>query len=247
MARFALLSTALLLGGHGLAANAKPPAKVADPARSGWTQVGGDQGGSRYSPLTQIDRKNVWRLERAWTWRHGEFKRFPERRPFSGFHATPILLPHEAGGALALCTPSNRLVALDPATGKERWSFDPVIQVTKSPKRLKCLGVTYWHDATAPAGQQCAHRILAGTNDRRLLAVDAATGKPCPDFGINGQVDVNPLIASTKPAPTDPWGVQFSAPPVVVNGVLVIGHINNMKNQFASAASGALRDRKSVV
>ncbi|MEO7387582.1 MAG: hypothetical protein ABIX37_11650, partial [Gammaproteobacteria bacterium] len=147
-------------------------------APSGWSYVGGDQGGSRYSPLTQIDKKNVWRLERAWTWRHGEFARFPERRPFSGFHATPILVPDAAGGGLVLCTPMNRLVALDPATGKERWSFDPQIQVTKTPKRLKCLGVTYWLDTTAPVGQLCAHRILAGTNDRRLLAVDAINGRP---------------------------------------------------------------------
>jgi len=65
-----------------------------------------------------------------------------------------------------LCTPLNRLVALDAATGKERWSFDPHIQAPKEPKRLKCLGVAYWHDTAAPAGKQCAHRILAGTNDR---------------------------------------------------------------------------------
>lgn len=218
-------------------------AQTTPPANppSGWEHVGGDQGGSRYSPLAQIDRKNVWRLERAWTWRHGDFGRFPERRPFAGFHATPILLPEAAGGSLVLCTPINRLVALDPATGAERWSFDPQIQVTEAPKRLKCLGVTYWRDSGATAGQACAHRILAGTNDRRLLAVDAVSGEPCPGFGANGQVDVNPLFAATKPVPDDPWGVQFSAPPVVVNGVLVIGHINNMKNQYASAPSGALR------
>ncbi|MEO7386312.1 MAG: PQQ-binding-like beta-propeller repeat protein, partial [Gammaproteobacteria bacterium] len=78
-------------------------------------------------------------------------------------------------------------------------------------------------------------------NDRRLLAVDAINGRPCTGFGTNGQVDVNPLFAAARPAPADPWGVQFSAPPVVVNGVLVIGHINNMKNQYASAPSGALR------
>jgi len=231
---------ALLVAACSLSTAGAQTTSPAD-APSGWEHVGGDQGGSRYSPLAQIDRKNVWRLERAWTWRHGDFERFPERRPFAGFHATPILLPAMAGGSLVLCTPINRLVALDPATGKERWSFDPQIQVTKAPKRLKCLGVTYWHDTAAPAGQQCAHRILAGTNDRRLLAVDAVSGKPCADFGTNGQVDVNALFAATNPAPDDPWGVQFSAPPVVVNGVLVIGHINNMKNQYASAPSGALR------
>ena len=241
MRSFNLLVAGLLLCASGQAVATEKVTQPAGPATSSWSHVGGDAGGSRYSPLTQIDRKNVWRLERAWTWRHGEFNRFPERRPFSGFHATPILLPDAAGGGLVVCTPMNRIVALDPATGKERWSFDPQIQVSKAPQRLKCLGVTYWQDTAAKAGSICQYRILAGTNDRRLLAVDATTGKPCPDFGTNGQVDVNPLFASTKPAPTDPWGVQFSAPPVVVNGVLVIGHINNMKNQFASAPSGALR------
>ena len=241
MRSFNLLVAGLLLCASGQAVATEKVTQPAGPATSSWSHVGGDAGGSRYSPLTQIDRKNVWRLERAWTWRHGEFNRFPERRPFSGFHATPILLPDAAGGGLVVCTPMNRIVALDPATGKERWSFDPQIQVSKAPQRLKCLGVTYWQDTAAKAGSICQYRILAGTNDRRLLAVDAPTGKPCPDFGTNGQVDVNPLFASTKPAPTDPWGVQFSAPPVVVNGVLVIGHINNMKNQFASAPSGALR------
>ncbi|MBL8200370.1 MAG: pyrroloquinoline quinone-dependent dehydrogenase [Chromatiales bacterium] len=234
------LTVALLVAACGAPA-AGAQARQAASETSGWTQVGADQGGSRYSPLAQVDRRNVWRLEQAWTWRHGEFEKFPERRPFSGFHATPILLPDAAGGSLVLCTPMNRIVALDPATGKERWSFDPRIQVTKSPNRPKCLGVTYWRDTAAPAGQACAHRILTGTNDRRLLAVDATSGEPCAGFGTNGQVDVNPLIAATKPAPDDPWGVQFSAPPVVVNGMLVIGHVNNMKNQYASTPSGALR------
>ena len=89
----------LLLAACGLTdagAQATQPAGEA----AGWEHVGGDQGGSRYSPLAQIDRKNVWRLERAWTWRHGDFGKFPERRPFAGFHATPILLPGIAGGSL---------------------------------------------------------------------------------------------------------------------------------------------------
>jgi quinoprotein glucose dehydrogenase len=230
-----------LAAAFALAAGAQTVKPASDSGRSGWPYVGGNQGGSRYSSLDQINRKNVWRLERAWTWRHGEFEKFPERRPFSGFHATPILLPQAAGGALVLCTPANRIVALDPGTGEERWSFDPQIATSKAPQRLKCLGVTYWRDPAAAAGQVCAHRILGGTNDRRLVAVDARDGKPCPGFGTNGEVDVNPLFASTSPAPPDPWGVQFSAPPVVVNGVLVIGHINNMKNQLASAPSGAIR------
>lgn len=228
-----------------LVATAFPPAVVsADdsvPSGSDWLYVGGDAGGSRYSPLEQINKKNVWRLERAWTWRHGDLERSQEHRSYAGFHATPILLPADAGGALVLCTPFNRLVALDPATGTERWSFDPEIHFSKSPARLKCLGVSYWRDAKADPADTCTYRIFAGTSDRRLLAVDAIKGTACPGFGSNGQVDVNPLIAAAPLPPTDPWGVQFSAPPVLVNDVLVIGHTNNMKNLAATAPSGEIR------
>ncbi len=235
MRTLALLAICLLAGppGHAAGPGKRAPAATPDPA--GWTQVGGDPGGSRYSPLDQIDHRNVWRLERAWTWRHGDFARFPERRPLSGFHATPILLPEDAGGSLVLCTPFNRLVALDPVSGKERWSFDPQIRVSKAPGPLNCLGVTYWRDTAAPDARHCAHRILAGTSDRRLVAVDAADGKPCADFGTNGQVDVNPLFAAGRPAPADPWDVQFQAPPVIVNGVLVIGHSSNTQNRYGGA------------
>ena len=224
-----------------LFAAAALPADQSVPPDSDWLHVGGDAGGSRHSPLDQINKKNVWRLERAWTWRHGDLERFPEQRPYAGFHATPILLPAEAGSALVLCTPFSRLVALDPATGKERWSFDPQIRFSKSPARLKCLGVSYWRDSKADPQAACTHRIFSGTSDRRLLAVDARDGKPCPGFGNNGQVDVEPLFAAGAIAPADPWGQQFSAPPVLVNDVLVIGHINNMKNLAARAPSGEIR------
>ncbi|MBL8224680.1 MAG: pyrroloquinoline quinone-dependent dehydrogenase [Chromatiales bacterium] len=216
-------------------------ATIGVAADGGWPAVGGDAGGMRYSPLDQVTPRNVWQLRRAWTWRHGDLDRFPDRRPFAGFHATPILLPETAGGALVVCTPFNRVVALDPATGAERWQFDPKIQLASAPQRLKCLGVTYWEDTEAPADAACRHRLFSGTNDRRILALDALTGTPCPGFGAGGIVDAWPLFAATEPAPADPWEVQFSAPPVVAAGVLVIGHINNAKNQKARAAAGAIR------
>jgi len=208
---------------------------------SDWSHYGRDAGGSHYSALDQINRTNVHELRQAWSWRHGDLERNPERRVFAGFHVTPILLPEAAGGSLALCTPFNRIVALDPATGEERWSYDPKIAVSRAPQRLKCLGVTYWRDPEAAEDAACAHRLFMGTNDRRLIAVDARNGQPCAGFGDGGKVDTYPLFEQARPAPADPWGVQYSAPPVVVNGVLVIGHINNMKNQFASAPSGAIR------
>jgi quinoprotein glucose dehydrogenase len=206
-----------------------------------WTHYGGDAGASRYSTLAQINRDNVGRLQRAWTWRHGDFGRHPDRRGFAGFQATPILLPEQAGGHLVVCSPFNRIVALDPASGRERWAYDPRVRLSEIPTRLKCLGVAYWRDPAAAPDARCAHRIFSGTTDRRLLAIDARDGTPCPAFGRGGEVDVNPIIQATTPSHPDPWGVIFSAPPVVLNGVVVLGHVNNMKNQFAAAPSGAVR------
>jgi len=206
-----------------------------------WLYYGFDQGGSRFSPLTQINRQNVNELELAWTHRHGDLERYPDRKAFAGYHATPILLPEAAGRSLVSCTPFSRVFALDPTTGKERWSHDPGIELTEIPTRLKCLGVAYWHDPDANQAELCAHRIIAGTHDRRIIAIDALTGKRCTGFGDDGEIDVNPLIAATIPAQADPAGTTFSAPPVIVNGVIVIGNINNMKNQYVSAPSGAIR------
>lgn len=206
-----------------------------------WTYYGFDQGGSRFSPLTQISRENVRRLELAWSHRHGDLERHPDRKSFAGYHVTPILLPEAAGRSLVLCTPFSRIIALDPATGEERWHHDPEIEFTEIPTRLKCLGVAYWRDPNAKDADSCSHRIISGTHDRRIIAVDARTGQRCTGFGIGGEVDVNPIIAATIPAHDDPAGTTFSAPPVVVNGVIVIGNINNMKNQYVSAPSGAIR------
>jgi quinoprotein glucose dehydrogenase len=215
---------------------------AASPAHSqDWSYYGLDQGGTRYSPLTQINRENIDKLELAWSHRHGDLERFPDRKAFAGYHATPILLPEAAGRSLVSCTPFSRIFALDPTTGEERWSHDPKIEFTEIPVRLKCLGVAYWNDPDANQADLCAHRIIAGTHDRRIIAIDARTGKACAGFGDGGEVDVNPLIAATQPAQDDRSGTTFSAPPVIVNGVIVVGNINNMKNQYVSAPSGAIR------
>jgi quinoprotein glucose dehydrogenase len=188
-----------------------------------------------------VNNHNVWRLERAWTWRHGDLDRHPERRAVAGFRATPILLPPAAGGHLVVCTPFNRIVALDPATGMERWSHDPEIRLAPAPRRLECLGVTYWEDGQAPADAPCRHRIFSGTSDRRILALDAVTGAPCAAFGTGGQVDVEPLFMAATPAPADPWDAGFTAPPVVVKGVLVIGHDDHRESPDTGAGSGGAR------
>jgi quinoprotein glucose dehydrogenase len=213
----------------------------AQDTQSGWQHYGYDQGGTRYSPLQQINRDNVADLELAWDYRHGDLEKHPANRDFAGFHTTPILLPETAGSSLVACTPFSRVFALDPETGEERWSHDPKITLSPIPTRLKCLGVAYWEDTQTPVADSCRHRIIWGTHDRRIVAVDALTGDICRQFGDNGVTDVNPIITASRPAQPDPAGTTFSAPPVVVNGVIVIGHINNMKNQFPDAPAGMVR------
>ncbi|NND53896.1 MAG: hypothetical protein HKN56_02870, partial [Gammaproteobacteria bacterium] len=92
-----------------------------------WPTYGGHEGGGRYSALDQINRDNVADLDVAWSYRTGAQERYPKLIAKSGYQATPILLSEAAGGHLVTCTPFNRVVALDPVTGKEAWIFDPQI------------------------------------------------------------------------------------------------------------------------
>ena len=203
-----------------------------------WTFYGGDAGGSHYSSLAQINRGNVGELVKAWEYRTGELDQHPDRRAFASFHATPLLLPPAAGQSLVFCTPFNRLIALDPATGAERWVFDPGLQLGPIGTRYNCRGIAYWRDGAAPATAACAHRLYMGTGDLRLVAVDARTGRACRDFGAAGFVDVKPLVLAEaeeraqrigRPVNFRHGDLQFSAPPTVAGSVVVIGSANNTK------------------
>src|SRR5690606_7976872 len=89
--------------------------------------------------------------------------------------------------------------------------------------------------STAAAGQPCAARIIEGTLDGRLIAVDARTGVPCPDFGVNGQVDIKQGMGETIPGM-----VSITSPPVVVRGVIVTGH-QVLDGQYREAPSGVIQ------
>ena len=180
-----------------------------------WPFHGGDSGGQKFSPLTAITRSNVASLRPAWTYHTGDAAVRPAAGQPATFEATPILTPAEAGRSLVFCTPSNRVIALDPATGRERWVFDP--EAGLPAYLLACRGVAHWRDPAAATGSECAHRLLFGTQDMRLWAIDAATGRPCPGFGIDGAV----ALESGQQAV--PGEIEVRSPPVVVNGVVVVG------------------------
>ena len=206
---------------------------------AGWQQYGGDEGGGRYSSLTQINKDNVTDLEMVWSYRTGAQERNPKLIDLSGYQAMPILLPAEAGGHLVTCTPFNRVIALNPVTGEEAWIYDPEIDLTPYAGRFNCRGVTQWHDSKLEDNQTCAYRIVLATNDRRLISIDATNGKLCSDFGDDGQVDVTPIIKRLKPQ-NQLLGMQLISPVAIVNDVIIIGGTAN-KFKDVSSMNGAMR------
>jgi len=217
-------------------------ASVAAPAgdRDDWQHYGGGPGGSHYSSLTQINRGNVGTLQLAWSYRTGDIERHPEHRPLAALNVTPILVPKAAGESLVLCSAMNRVIALDPVTGKERWVYDPQIVLGPKGNKFLCRGVAYWEDTAATTSATCKHRIFTGTNDLRLIALDAVTGRPCADFGAGGTVDVRPDIYADAPN-LKAGDVQFSAPPVTVGDLVVIGGSDNTKFWRADSPRGDVR------
>jgi quinoprotein glucose dehydrogenase len=205
----------------------------------GWAYYGGDEGGSRYSPLQQINRENVGKLELAWQYRTGAVAANPSLKSMIDFQATPTLLPAAAGAHLVICDPFGKVIALDPASGKERWIMDPQIDKTPYAGRFKCKGVAYWADTAAPAGAACAHRLFLATADKRLIAMDARDGKLCAGFGVQGQVDIDVLIRSLAPADGTQL-TQLVSPPTVVRDVVAVSSFSN-KFKSASSVNGAIR------
>lgn len=196
-----------------------------------WTHTGADAGQTRFSSVAQITPPNVAHLEQAWVYHTGELQRRGELAKRSKFEATPII----ANGNLVFCTPFNRIVALDPATGAERWVFDAQIRTDQGRRyTYACRGVAQWHDGSASPGQACAHRIFAGTNDRRVIALDAVTGVPCADFGTAGEVRIEP----DRPLELE-VEMQIASAPAVAGDAVIVGTVMG-DNVRAVAPSGTV-------
>jgi quinoprotein glucose dehydrogenase len=212
----------------------KAPA-IEDPrtaVASGWPAYGAAAGGGHFSRANQITPDNVAQLEIAWHHRSGDFR----EADFSGstgysqssMQVTPIL----AGERLYYCTPFNRIIALHPETGAELWAFDPGVDMADVPVLPNCRGVSSWQ-----SGREgfCEHRIIAGTFDARLIALDAATGKPCEDFGDGGEVDTSNGLAEHHPGE---YGI--TSPPAIIGDRLVTGSMV-LDNQRTDSPGGIVR------
>lgn len=200
-----------------------------EPASSEWSQWGSDPGGSRYAPIGQIRPDNVAHLAVAWRYSTGEQRR---RSPAMLQNSTNEMTPILAAGSLIACTPFGRVVALDPATGHERWVFDSRIDPKLNvPDQYICRGVAQWSDAGAPTSA-CGTRILFTTVDLKLWSIDARTGKPCPGFGRDGAVTIAPNIPEHHRGEVKP-----NSPPAIVGDVAVIGSMI-LDNVRAAAPRG---------
>ncbi len=192
---------------------------------SDWRAYGGDAGGSRYSPLTQINRETVEDLGVAWSIRTGDFTHDDGSEvPATGcaachqgdskFQTTPIL----ADGRLYVSTPTNRVLALDPRDGSEQWRFDPEIDVEiRRNEGFVSRGVSYWEGEPEPDGS-CGKRVLLPTVDARLIALDAESGRPCDAFGDSGTVHLDVGVGEVREGN---YGV--TSPPAVVGDLVIVG------------------------
>ncbi len=188
----------------------------------------------RYAPLPDITPSNLSRLEQAWVYRTGDVSDGKGAvRSTSAFEATPILVDD----TLYFCTPFNRVIALDPESGEERWSYDPKIDLSgRYANQLVCRGVASWLDPERQEDEPCRRRIFTATNDARLIALDAATGEPCGDFGDSGQIDLTRRVGRIL------WKgeYQVTSPPAVVHDLVVVGSAVS-DNARVDAPSGVVR------
>jgi len=207
------------------------PSRAEEP---GWPVYGGAPGGGHFTPLTQITAGNVGRLQKAWEYRTGDFSPGSPGHRATTFEATPIL----AHGALYLCTPYNRVIALQAETGKPLWAHEPDPKLDRAYDQqhsLICRGVSYWESAQPNPAMPCQSRIYQGVLDGRLEALDARTGQLCADFAGSGTIDLNKL---------DNGGVgpvNVTSAPVVFEDLVIVGsaisdnHRTNMPSGFVRA------------
>jgi quinoprotein glucose dehydrogenase len=179
-----------------------------------WPAYGRDPGGTRYSPLRQINRQNVAALKIAWTYHTHALDRETDLNHKAAFEATPILFE----GSLYLSTPFDQVIALDPVTGVERWKYDPDIDRRADYSEVTSRGVSAWTDRKAAPHAACRSRIFIGTIDARLIALDASTGKPCGDFGEHGAIDLTRDVNLR-----DRGDYQVTSPPAIAGDLVITG------------------------
>lgn len=185
------------------------------PEKATWDSFHGQLNAQKYSPLKQITADNVSKLEKVWEFHTGDVSDGKGKTPATVWSATPVF----ANDTIYIGTPFDRLIALDPGTGKEKWHYD-----TKAPREaltqpvLKNRGVSYWQSKNQVTGQACQKIIYMGTVDGKLYALDADSGKPCEKFADKGVLNVDQWNTLNAKFP-----LSLLQPPTVVGNHLIVG------------------------
>ena len=179
-----------------------------------WRSHGGDTGGTRYADLDQITRDNFSKLQVAWQWQsiEGEIDATGRGTRPGPLLATPLMVR----GVLYIITSFSQVAAVDAGTGKTLWKYDAGSWRAGRPANMgfRQRGVAYWSDG----GDE---RIIFPTGHSHLIAVDAKTGQPIPEFGDNGHVDLSKGL--NKPALFR--NHQVNSPPMICRNVIVVGGV----------------------
>lgn len=206
----------------------------ATPGVTDWRFYGNSAGGTRFAEVQQINQDNVGDLQEVWRYRTGV--------PYD-FKMTPL----QVGELLYLCTAGNVIIALDAVTGEERWKHDTQTEVPGARNGLAdastfartCRGLGYYEGAADSTGQ-CAARIISGTVDARLIAIDALTGQRCREFGFDGEVNLKSGLGFTSPGE-----YMVTSTPMIAGDVAVVGGWVQ-DNQQIGNASGVIRAYNTV-
>jgi quinoprotein glucose dehydrogenase len=199
-------------------------------AQSDWPVYGHDTAGTKFSPLIQITRDNVSRLKVAWTYRTGDLFDPKLQKKEPAHEATPIYVE----GTLYFNTPFGKVVALDPVTGKVRWTYEAKVDLMGDYGDFASRGVSTWLDEKAKPNTPCRRRIYVAPIDARLIALDASTGKVCADFP---EID---LTANLRRKPAFKGEYEETSPPAVINDLVIVGS-GIADNNRVEAPSGEVR------
>lgn len=208
----AVVTSGALLGRQLIPGVTSSAAAQNAEAAMGWLSYGGDKANSKYSPIDQVGGDNFSGLQIAWTWHSAEEEITKANADVKTWvcESTPLMV----NGVLYISTSLSQVAALDAATGKTRWIYDPETWKNGTPSNNGFVhrGVAYWADGTD-------QRILFGTGDGYLICLNAQTGKPIPTFGRGGRIDLTQGLG--RPVDRRLYGV--SSPPIICRDVVVMG------------------------
>ncbi|AUD04319.1 outer membrane protein assembly factor BamB family protein [Spirosoma pollinicola] len=215
----------LILGSFISLKDDKPPVKQSPP-NDDWPTYGGNNAGNRYSPLSQINTQTVKQLQLAWAYDTGDNKDASQRG--MDIQCQPIVIK----GVLYGTSPRMKLFAVDAATGRQHWQFDPFADPDKKPRFHPVRGVMYWESGD--------DRRILYTVGSFLYAVNASTGKLIESFGNNGAVDLHEGLGDKETLGHEiaNLSIRVTTPGVIYKDLLITG---SAVNEGGDAPPGYIR------